>query len=237
MAEAGAKGLKGKRKVGSGGTVTARKRARRKPKPLVATGGEGRVVQGGRVVDVIDLMHRAGQIDSRQRMAAWRYRDAWEAASGGVPSQLDLSRAQYGGSAGMVGPAQMQLQAAQTVREAMRLLGAVDYRVVTAVCCEGQTIAGAAEQLLGGRATAGQVREMGGRLRLALSALADVWYPQGRSRIVSRVFAKEILEIDIPFSDQWDISQKQPFGGGVYEVEKGRVVHATSCRIYEKSKK
>jgi hypothetical protein len=230
MAKNEAKPLGDKGKGRLGKTMTARKKARRKAKPMVSTGGEGRQVLGGRVVDSIDLMHRAGQIDSRQRLAACRYRDAWDAVGGGIPSQLDASRGGGGGAMGCV-PGQTQLLAAETVREAGRLLGNVDSRLVTWTCCEGLTVSEAAARLLapGGKATARQVSETGGRLRLALRQLADLWLPQGESRIVARRFVEGL-----------DEGVERPEGaapGGVYEVEKTRVVHASARNIYENKKK
>ena len=141
-----------------------------------------------RFVDTIENMYRRRQIDARQYQAAETYRDAAERVEGGIPCPLDTSRVRTGTS--ISSPTESQLWAAAMLAEAERILGKIDGRIVAMVTTAGHSVHEVARQLFGaaaGKPRRGDAEHVGRRLREALTALADAWWPappQGRIRAV-----------------------------------------------------
>lgn len=132
-----------------------------------------------RVVDTITLLHRRKQIDDRQQRAAETYRDAAAACAGTIPSLLTR---QPGRTRGSYSPTERQLQAADVLLGAGRILGHLDGQIVGLVAVEGYSIDQCAMRLFGpsdaGKANRGDAEHVGRRLRLALQSLAAAWWPE-----------------------------------------------------------
>ncbi|TXL72546.1 hypothetical protein FHP25_24945 [Vineibacter terrae] len=172
-------------------------------------------VEAKRAQDTIDLLHRRGQIDGRQQLAGLSYRQWWNDCGGSMPCALDQSRIGSGSADGR-SPTMAQLLAAERLRDAARILGLMDERIVRLVVVEGHTIEDVARMLFGhdGQVKRADALHAGQRLRLALDALAEHWFPRGRG------FMR---------GDEVDRSE-QTVQPGV--VEPARVVHATARRIH-----
>ena len=170
-----------------------------------------------RFVDTVELLYRRRQIDARQYQAAETYREAAERVEGGIPCPLDTSRVRGGGT--ITSPTEAQLWAAAMLSEAERILGKIDGRIV-ALVTGGMGIAEVAITIFGsGRGTPRQrdSEHVGRRLREALAALADAWWPTppaGRIRAVR---------------DAVEPAETRAVAG---PVEAGRVAHATGRRVY-----
>jgi len=172
-----------------------------------------RKVEAKRAQDTIDLLYRRGQIDGRQQLAGLSYRQWWNDCGGSIPCTLDQSRV---GSGSADGPTMAQLLAAERLREAARILGLMDERIVRLVVVEGYTIDDVARMVFGqdGQVKRADALHAGQRLRLALEALAAHWFPQGRGLMRGEEVNRS----------------EQTVQSGV--VEPARVVHATERRIH-----
>lgn len=170
-----------------------------------------------RVVDPIDLMYRAKQIDAREYQAASAYREAAELLFSGYRCPLDQSV--VAGSGGTASPTMAAVKAAAKLHEAARLLGMIDGCVVMLVAGEGMTVAEAAQKMLGGRAPSEpEAKAVGGRLRQALQLLATQWFPvRDRAAIVGlRRFDPKAMDTRLG------------------EVMRGSFAHVTHSGIWEK---
>lgn len=131
-----------------------------------------------REVDTIALLFRRRQIDRRQMRAAETYRAAWQVCRGSIPCALASSGPRGAGSRS---PTQTQLEAAETLADAARVLGLADSRLVGCIVCEGWSIQDASERIFG--SSRADREHAGRRLREALNALADAWWPAAREKI------------------------------------------------------
>jgi hypothetical protein len=132
-----------------------------------------------RIVSTVDHLYRRGQIDGDAKAAADRYRWAFEMCPGEIRCALDQSVGGGGGSEGR-SPSERQLQAAEWLKEADRLLGVLDGRVLRMVCGEGASMEDVAQVIFRvpeSRRPRRRDREMiGSRLVLSLTALAEHWW-------------------------------------------------------------
>lgn len=181
---------------------------------VVVEDTDGRWVLASRVVDTVDLLHRRGMIDDRQRMAGSTYRDAVDAVQGGMASALDMSRVRRSGSPG--GPVPTALWGADMLAEARRVLGVSQGLVVASVLAEGRTIDETARRRMGAKASRRDIEFIGRMFRDALTALADAWHPVARGRMTA------VLAPDA-----------RPTGTQGGAIEPGTVVHATATKIFE----
>lgn len=137
-----------------------------------------------RIVDTVDALFRRRQIDQNQMRAAGTYRDAFDALTASIGGSLDLDRIRGGGSPGAP-PAPAALLAADVLAEARRLLGKMDHDIVELVCGRGYNIEQTAERVLSASGLKKSLSErdvdhIGRRLREALLALAEEWFPVSR---------------------------------------------------------
>jgi hypothetical protein len=181
---------------------------------VVVEDADGRWVLATRVVDTVDLLHRRGMIDDRQRMAGSTYRDAVDAVQGGMASALDMSRVRRSGGAG--GPVPTALWGADMLAEARKVLGVSQGLVVASVLAEGRTVEETARRRMGAKASRRDIEFIGRMFRDALTALADAWHPVVRARMTA------VLADDA-----------RPSGTQGGAIEPGTVVHATLTRIFE----
>lgn len=117
-----------------------------------------------RVVGVLELYHRKGQVEWRQAEAGKRLRVSWEL---GVCGARD-SEAGIGG-AGPGGYADSRIDALTDYRTAMATVPPRIHFVVSAVCLEDIPVADLA------REGHGNVTSLMALLRIALSTMADHW--------------------------------------------------------------
>lgn len=164
---------------------TARDRIRTE-RTLIEDPWDGRKVEATRTVDTIAMLYRRGQIGGRQHRAAEAYREASEICGGSIPCTLDQSR--VGGTAGPSSPTEAQLRAAGVLSDAARVLGLLDAKVVSLIAVEGYSIEETAAHIFGvapgGKAKRADAEHVGRRLRIALEALADTWWPPRHARPV-----------------------------------------------------
>lgn len=188
-------------------------------KPAIVDSPYGKAHGVDRVERVIHSLEKM-RISPRQRMAADRYRWAYETCPGEIRCALNQS----GGGRGSVArsPTEDQLAAAEWLSEAARLLGQIDGAAVRLVCGEGERLEGAARVLAslpeGCRAPQREIDVAGARVRSGLSALADHWWPE-RHRIRSH---------------REEGARPTEVGVGSFDPEsfKGKVAHAATGRVY-----
>lgn len=167
-----------------------------------------------RVVDTVDLMYRAGQIDGREYQAACRYRDDVEMLFSGYRCPLDQTVV---GGGGIASPTMAQVEAAARLVQAAQLLGMIDGCVVMMVAGEGLTARQAAEKMLGGHLPSErEVLDVGRRLRQALQLLAGVWFPLKDHGEITGLRRFDPKAMDTRLG----------------EVVRGTFVHATRSNIY-----
>lgn len=145
----------------------------------------GTVDRVRRVVDPVEQMYRAGQIDGAMYAAAQRYRRAYEAAHGGGGGFDPSSRGRYGGTPRSGPPSPAKLAAGLTLNEADRALARKGgTRIVELIAGRGETIEAAAEELFGTDPATGRPRKAdrdhcGAWFRLSLRTLAELWGARG----------------------------------------------------------
>lgn len=166
-----------------------------------------------RVINSIDDMLKRRQITARQKLAADRYRWAFETCPGSIRSALDMSGA--GGAASHAGPNSAQARAVAILIDAERWLGLRDGQVVRLVCGEGRTLKETAATFYA-KASERDQSAIGVRLREGLTTLADRWFPEQRQFRSER------------FGPRSEITT-----GTIDEAStKGRVAHATRTRVF-----
>jgi len=171
-----------------------------------------------RFVDMIEAMYRRGQLNARQHQVANTYRAAAEAAAGGIPCALDMSRVRGGG--GPASPTETRLWGASVLRQAHHALGARAGLIVTLSVVDGMTFREIAARLFrrgkGGQPRRGDTEYVGRTLRDALTTLADMWCPPARQGRIRSVRDPDAVQIAYPRE------------GG---IEPGVVAHASFGRV------
>lgn len=200
-------------------------RVERKPTVVDSPYGElhgppGKMQGRDRVERVVHSLEKM-RLSQRQRMAADRYRWAYETCPGEIRCALNQSGG-GGGSLSTRSPTEDQLAAAERLSEAARFLGQVDGAALRLVCGEGERLEEAA-RVLGGypegrRPPQREIDVAAARVRTGLSVLADCWWPE-RHRIRSHREAG---------------ARPSEMGVGSFDPEsfKGKVAHATTGRIF-----
>lgn len=170
-----------------------------------------------RVVSTIETMHRRRQLDERQKMAADRYRWAYETCPSEIRCALNQDGLGGGGGSASRSPAENQMLAAAWLKDALRLLGIHDGKVVERVCGRGDTLQEIAEAMSPGkRPSKRQVELIGFRLRDGLTALADLWWPE-RHRMRSMM---------------GEGARPSGASSGPIDREAIRAAHATRTRVF-----
>lgn len=171
-----------------------------------------------RVVDTITNMTRRNQLTERQARAAQRYRLSFDTITASMRGTLGKDGV-GGGSIGKT-PSRPELEAAHDLNAAADLLGVFLRVVVEEIVGIGRTIGEAADELVahGRKATARDRDFIARSLGQALDILADKWWPQS-TRNPMRSFRSDGAK---PVDMQAD------------NLERGRVVHATARRMFEK---
>lgn len=141
-----------------------------------------------RIMDTLTSMLNRRQISQLQFGAGDKYRLAHEMTSASSGGSMDFDRAR--GSSGLSPtPALTFLMAAETVSEAKKRLYPKDFAIVHRVCVLGLTIEQAAKQLYDSQwdgEWAPYQRQAGWKFRNGLDALADMWWPEARSKMEKR---------------------------------------------------
>jgi hypothetical protein len=166
------------------GPTTARPRTEKAEVSGAYTAGKTDVVE--RVIDTLTSMFNRRQITQLQLGAGERYRVAHEMTSASMGGSMDFDRVRSG-SAGAAHqtPAMTYLLAAETVSEARKRLYPRDFAIVHRVCVLGLTIEQAARQLYDSQwdgEWTPYVRQAGWKFRNGLDALADMWWPDSKTK-------------------------------------------------------
>lgn len=139
-----------------------------------ATNGVDRVEK---ILDTIDLLLRARQIDRDQEAAARMVKDAAAMAPGNI--RCALSAGEGGAGPGSRSPTEGQLWAGGILNDVRKVLGELDSLVVLRICGAGFSIEDTARMMFaiidGIRVSARQREHVGMRLRMALAVLAKHW--------------------------------------------------------------
>lgn len=125
--------------------------------------------------DLIENMHRRGQLKPWQYQAAIRYRDAFDIVFGSMGQTLDMDRVRGSGGASM-GPSDAMLSAADVLNEADRKLGPMDAALIEMAVGRGYSVEQCAQRIGSRNPNAEVTREdrleTGKRLRMALDILS-----------------------------------------------------------------
>lgn len=151
------------------------------------------------VIDTVFAMRRRRQIDEPSWLAAETYRKAYDCVGARIGGVMDFDRVRGGGTGACY--SQMELEAAETLSEAAKLLGMIDGRVVELIVGCNWTVAEAADHLnctegrlasaiaahvalkQTGRAKRRDCEIAGERLRMGLRVLAEAWHPAPQPKL------------------------------------------------------
>lgn len=187
----------------------------------------GKIDRVERICDTLTSMFNRRQISQLQYGAGDRYRMAHEMTSASSGGSMDFERAR--GSSGLSPtPALTYLLAAETVSEARKKLYPKDFAIVHRVCVLGLTIEQAAKQLYDSQwdgEWSPYVRQAGWKFRNGLDALADMWWPDAKTK-VDRKTGEEIRPIRGVMSERAEVSD------AVSVAPSSSVAHATRDKIY-----
>lgn len=134
-----------------------------------------------RIVDTIDLMLRARQIDRGQEAAARKVQDAWALAEAGLRCTLAPSA---GGRSGSGTLSDAQIAAGEILNDVRAALGELDAPIVVRVCGMGYSIEETAK-IMFALSSSDKVSErhrdhVGLRLRMGLAHLSRRWRIAGK---------------------------------------------------------
>ena len=181
-----------------------------------------------RISDTLTSMFNRKQISQLQFGAGDRYRMAHEMTSASSGGSMDFERAR--GSSGLSPtPALTFLLAAETVSEARGRLYPKDFAIVHRVCVLGLTIEQAARQLYDSKwdgEWTPYVRQAGWKFRNGLDALADMWWPDAKTKTDART-GEEMRPMRNLRTEKAVVTDAPPPERG-----KSGVVHATRDKIY-----
>lgn len=145
---------------------------------------EGKTEFVVRVMDTLTSMFNRRQISQLQYGAGDRYRMAHEMTSASSGGSMDFDRAR--GSSGLAPtPALTFLLAAEITSQARMKLYPKDFAMVHRVCVIGLSIEQAARQLYDPKWDGewpAYVREAGRKFRAGLDEMADMWWPDARTK-------------------------------------------------------
>lgn len=207
------------------GPTTARPRTEKAEVSGAYTAGKTDVVE--RVIDTLTSMFNRRQISQLQYGAGDRYRMAHEMTSASSGGSMDFDRAR--GSSGLSpSPALTFLLAAETVSEAKRRLYPKDFAIVHRVAVLGLTIEQAARQLYDERYDGEwtpYVRQAGWKFRNGLDALADMWWPDSKTKTDPKT-GEEIRPMRRSMTERATVTD------AVTVAPSSSVAHATRDKVY-----
>jgi hypothetical protein len=173
-------------------------------------------------------MFNRRQISQLQYAAGDRYRCAHDMTYASSGGSMDFDRAR--GSSGLSPtPALTFLLAAETVSEAKRRLYPRDFAIVHRVTVLGMSIESAARELYDPRFDGEwtpYVRQAGWKFRNGLDALADMWWPDSKTKTDAKT-GEEIRPIRNIRTEKAKVTDAPPPDRGG-----SKVVHATRDKIY-----
>lgn len=177
-----------------------------------------------RVVDTLLLLRKRKDINTRQYLAADKFRNAHEAIYSQVGGSMDFDRVRGGGGAGMGSQVATQI-AADTINEAQKKLSPQEFAVIQWVAICGFNLEWCARRIFqvghGTKVRQFQRKRCGLYLREGLKKLADIWFPQpvGES---SRLRTYRDADARPTMCEERD------------EMPVSKAVHATGQRIFRK---
>jgi len=138
-----------------------------------------------RVVSSTERLTGKNKLDRQQRLAADKYRTAFETLQSPLGGAMDYDRIRGGGGS-FTGPAEAMMIAGQTLKAARNLLGARTTVVVDQIVCHGKTAEECARLLYGymdpEKVASRDTNHVGRLLREALTQLGQHWFPDNTSR-------------------------------------------------------
>lgn len=187
----------------------------------------GKIDRVERICDTLTSMFNRRQISQLQYGAGDRYRSAWEMTSASSGGSMDFERAR--GSSGLSPtPALTYLLAAEIVSEARKKLYPVDFAIVHRVSVIGLTIEQAAKQLYDARFDGEwplYLRRAGMRFREGLDQMADMWWPDARSKIEKKT-GEDVRAMRRMMTERPEVSD------AVSVAPSSSVAHATRDKVY-----
>lgn len=126
-------------------------------------------------------MFNRRQINQLQFGAGEKYRNAHDATTMSMGGTMDFDKVR--GGSGIASPALQQLQAADIIDEAEKLLYNFDLAMIHRVCAQGFTIEQVAKQMYDEQfdgAWQSYLTEAGRKFRQGLDQLADMWWPDSK---------------------------------------------------------
>jgi hypothetical protein len=181
-----------------------------------------------RISDTLTTMFNRRQISQLQFGAGDRYRSAWDMTYASSGGSMDFERAR--GSSGLSPtPALTFLLAAETVSEARKKLYPKDHAIIHRVAVLGLTIEQAARQLYDSRwdgEWAPYVRQAGWKFRNGLDALAEMWWPDARTKTDPKT-GEEVRPMRRFMTEKAEVTDAPPPERG-----KSGAVHATRDKVY-----
>lgn len=163
------------------------KAPKRRTRPVKVDSPYGRSTNGQddveRVIDTIDLMLRARQIDRGQEAAARRVQEAWAAAPNAL--RCTLSPGAGGAGPGSTSPTENQLWAGNVLNDVRAALGELDAPIVIRIAGMGMSVEETARMVFGGRDAESKVSDreihhVGMRFRMGVAHLARRWRIEGK---------------------------------------------------------
>ncbi len=181
-----------------------------------------------RVMDTLTSMYNRRQITQLQYGAGDKYRSAFEMTSASSGGSMDFERAR--GSSGLSPtPALTFLLAAEITSEAKKKLYPIDFAMVHRICVVGLSVEQAARQLYDERFDGDwppYVRRAGTRFREGLDQLADMWWPDAKTKTDPKS-GEEIRAMRNIRTERAEVTDAPPPDRGA-----SRTVHATRDKIY-----
>lgn len=134
-----------------------------------------------KIVDTIDHMLKARQIDRGQEAAARKVQDAWATAHGSMRCVLAAAEGSGGGTGSLT---DAQIRAGEILNDVRKALGELDAPIVTRVCGMGMSIEETACIVFGipdgTKVGEREAKHVGMRLRMGLAHLAKRWGISGK---------------------------------------------------------
>ena len=168
-----------------------------------------------RVINSLDTMLNSNLFGKEPFAAKRRYeaakifRNAWDTVNSSIGQAMDLDRVRSNRYEGYVPIA--NLEAAAKLREAHRVLYAMDYDIIALVLGAGYGIGETAKCIHRELVTRKQAEEIGSRMRCALDELAGHWLIQENRESTMRA---------------WRPTESVPRGSETSQVTPARVAHA-----------
>lgn len=144
-------------------------------------------VQLGIDVEPLEYMHYRRQITTAEKQAGDRFKSAYEAVSGSRGLGMDYTQERVDTSGKRDAISQAAVDGMADLSIAVKVLGKIDYAIVSAIAGQGMTITEYTRSISGANAKKTAREHVGSRFREALGVLAVEFGYESASRSRSRV--------------------------------------------------